>query len=310
MRNAIARTFVDRRIGSVYGALACGADIIFAEAALAASAALHVVLPLPVDLFFEGSVRIGNPPDAPTRWDDRFRTCLKAAASLTLLVEHAPDRPVRDFIYFYAFRLAAGLALIDSDRAKTDCIMLTLADGRSVTNIAGAPKAVRDWQEAGRPLVALPIDLEHRNTVDRKERQDSFRPVVFSTLGGLPELERKIGAGISRKYELIGSVLVLHDMHAAAEVLGGAQEPAGIVADFGPVAGPDGNFDEAQIAQLPGANLRTGAGPGGALATLQFAAEARFLSLDMLKFEPVPDSSDSSHSAAVPMAYALSFRGS
>ena len=261
MRDAVARTIAERRIGSVYGALACGADIVFAEVALAAGAALNVVLPFPADAFFETSVRIGNPPDAPTRWDEQFRTCLAAAASLTLVVEHPPAGELRDFVYFYAFRLAAGLALIGADRARADCIMLTFADGRGVTNIAGAPKAASDWQQAGRALVALPIDLEPRSGISKKAGNDPFRPVVFPGPTGLPELVRRIGAaGTGGGYEAIGAALVLDDMHTAAgilDILGRQADQGGIVADFGPVAGPEGVVDEGRIAELPGARLQS-----------------------------------------------------
>ena len=314
MRDAVARTIADRRIGSVYGALACGADIVFAEVALAAGAALNVVLPFPADAFFETSVRIGDPPDAPTRWDERFRTCLAAAASLTLLVERSPAGELRDFLYFYAFRLAAGLALIGADRATADCIMLTFADGRGVTNIAGAPKAASDWAAAGRTLVALPIDLSLRSRIGRKAGNDPFRAVVFPGPAGLAELVRKIGTGgTGGNYQAIGRALVLDDMRATAEILdilARQQDQSGIVADFGPVVGPEGVVDETRIAELPGARLQRRLASAGPRATLQFAAEARFLNLDRLLFAAVPDSPDSGHPGAVPQAYDLSFAGS
>ncbi len=77
LRAAIDARLAARRIGSGYGALAAGADIVVAEALLAHGAALHIVLPTGIDAFVAQSV---SPYD--TDWMARFVACLGAAASV------------------------------------------------------------------------------------------------------------------------------------------------------------------------------------------------------------------------------------
>ena len=51
-----------------YGPLACGADILVAEAILARGGELHVVLPFAEEDFLRTSVHVGGP-----EWDARYR---------------------------------------------------------------------------------------------------------------------------------------------------------------------------------------------------------------------------------------------
>ncbi len=78
--DTVARVIAENRIGFGYGALAAGADIVIAEALLAAGAELHVILPVAVETFRAQSVI----PYAP-EWTDRFRACLDAATSVRAL---------------------------------------------------------------------------------------------------------------------------------------------------------------------------------------------------------------------------------
>src|SRR5215470_6857586 len=77
------------RISSAHAALACGADIVFAEQALAAGIPLHVVLPFGIARFEELSVAVGNGPGIETDWVERYRKCLDLAASVAELWTHA-----------------------------------------------------------------------------------------------------------------------------------------------------------------------------------------------------------------------------
>jgi hypothetical protein len=65
-------------IGFAHGA-SCGADLLFAEAALARGVELHVVLPFDEDDFLAQSVMPGG-----ETWVDRYRACMAQAASTTL----------------------------------------------------------------------------------------------------------------------------------------------------------------------------------------------------------------------------------
>ena len=82
---AAVRGFLEgRSFDGAYGALACGADIIVAEAVLERAVPLHVVLPFGIDDFEEVSVRSGGPG-----WTERYRSCLDRAASVFVAYDSA-----------------------------------------------------------------------------------------------------------------------------------------------------------------------------------------------------------------------------
>ena len=74
---AIAARLGQHGVGFGYGALACGSDILFAEALLAKGAELHVVLPFAREDFIRVSVAPGG-----ASWVDRFEVCLQRARSI------------------------------------------------------------------------------------------------------------------------------------------------------------------------------------------------------------------------------------
>ena len=63
-----------RNVGNVFGALACGADIVVAEAALALGIPFHAVLPFPIERYAELSVAIGD-VEAPSRGASASTPC-------------------------------------------------------------------------------------------------------------------------------------------------------------------------------------------------------------------------------------------
>ncbi len=88
-----------RSIGWVYGALASGADIIIAEALIAAGASLNVYLPVPPAEFLKSSVEIGGED-----WRERFIVCMRAASSIEW--NHRALTPCNA-----AYRLGADIAM-------------------------------------------------------------------------------------------------------------------------------------------------------------------------------------------------------
>src|SRR5436190_278422 len=81
---AVSDFLSNRSFDGAYGALACGADIIIAEAALEHGVPLHVVLPFGIDDFEEVSVRSGG-----AGWPERYRSCLERAASVFVAYDSA-----------------------------------------------------------------------------------------------------------------------------------------------------------------------------------------------------------------------------
>ena len=88
LKISISDALQQEDVGFGFGALAAGADILFAECLLEQGAELHVVLPCAKDLFLRKSV-VPFGED----WVERFEDCLSCARSLRILTQTAnwPD---------------------------------------------------------------------------------------------------------------------------------------------------------------------------------------------------------------------------
>jgi hypothetical protein len=136
--------------GFAYGALANGADILLAEAMLAAGAEVHVVLPYRREEFVRHSVA-----DAGAQWTGRFERCLSRAASVTYATEgsYLGD----DVLYRYGAELAMGLALLRARYLDSPVRQIALWDGRAARGDAGTALDVATWRQTGRPVEVLEL---------------------------------------------------------------------------------------------------------------------------------------------------------
>lgn len=295
IRDGVDLILGEERVGYAYGALACGADIVIAEAALASGAELHVVLPFPVEAFEASSVDMGNPPDAPHRWTERFRACLRQSASLTTLVDRPPEGKFLDPYYFHAFKLAAGLALIRAEALSARAVMVAVDDGRERGSIAGTAVAASDWAAAGLPLRAIPLALAHKKAAPPVEGADPFRPVVFLwpvnepvdlkpiiaaakrttglKLDALPRQSRDRRAGAAIPLDTLEDALTL--LRAIASGTVRLPETVRVIADFGPAADSRGQVSDGLVSRLAGASDMVGLPSGVPIATHVFAARAK-----------------------------------
>ena len=127
---AIAAILSEEDVGFGFGALAAGAEIVAAEALLAAGAALYIVLPSDSDSF---AARFVNPYGGG--WRARFDAALAAAE----MVEHV--RPLRTppdaRLAALAHEVALGAAMLNADRLMGEAIALRVGGG------AAAPAGVR-----------------------------------------------------------------------------------------------------------------------------------------------------------------------
>lgn len=135
----IARLIDQEQVGFFYGALAAGADLLFAEAALARGLELHVVLPFDEEDFIEQSVRPGGDP-----WLERYRHCRERATSLTFASEMAYfGDPAQ---YGYGSRMAMGLARLRAQHLLAEPIQLAIWDGVASDGPAGTGADVHAWR--------------------------------------------------------------------------------------------------------------------------------------------------------------------
>lgn len=305
LRPAVDAALAAEGVHYLYGALACGADIVIVETALAAGIEFHAVLPFPVETFIETSVAIGN-PGGGERWTERFWQCLRQSASLTTLVERAPEGRDLDAYYFHGFKLAAGLALLRADALSSRAIMIAAGGRQSSHGIAGTRTAAGDWEATGRSLVRIPLELAGKPGAAARAA-DPFRPIAFlwpvsepvdlaaivssaaeASGVALDPLER------TSRDRRTGAALVLDSIDSAMKVLPAlleaarrAEHPVRIIADFGPVADAKGATSEARISRLSAASDLTGLPGATVVATRTFAARTRAEPGDRVAFVPI-----------------------
>jgi hypothetical protein len=152
----IARVLERDAPGYAYGALAGGADILWAEALLAHGAELHVVLPFADGEFVEQSVT-----PCGLNWAERFAQCRDAATE----VRHATDDAFLgdDVLFRYGGELAMGLALLRASYLDAEVRQLAVWDGKPARAAAGTAIDVATWQSGGRAVTVVSPAQEAEN---------------------------------------------------------------------------------------------------------------------------------------------------
>lgn len=136
--------------GFAYGALAAGADIIAAEAALAAGAELHVVLPSDPQDFRKSSVEpLGN------NWSQRFDTLLEMADTLTICDKSEGTSAASVTL---ADLHAMGLAVERANQLQARAIALRIEP-------AARPALGDPWLHSGRPIRHVAVAASPGNEV-------------------------------------------------------------------------------------------------------------------------------------------------
>jgi Tetratricopeptide Repeats-Sensor/Adenylate and Guanylate cyclase catalytic domain len=145
----IADVLQSDKPGYAYGSLASGADILWAEALLAAGSEVHVVLPFARAEFVEASVAPSG-----SSWVERFGRCIDRASS----VRFATDDAYRgdEVLFRYGSELAMGLALLRARYLDADVRQLAVWDGGSASGAAGTAIDVGTWRRRGGELTVIP----------------------------------------------------------------------------------------------------------------------------------------------------------
>jgi len=157
---AIAAALDERPLSALIGPLACGADILFAEAALARGIDLTIVLPFAEDDFIAQSVQSGG-----EAWLPRYRQCRDRAA----MVHFASNaRYVSDDCQFIlGSHTAMGLAKLRARELETAAIQLAVVDpeiaARSGAEIAGTNADIALWQGRGDETLTIAAGDLDRN---------------------------------------------------------------------------------------------------------------------------------------------------
>ena len=135
-----------------FGPLACGADILIAEAVLARGGRVDVVLPFAEDDFIAESVLCGGED-----WLPRFLACRDAARALHFAT---PDAYVHDDNQFaYCTRFAMGLAALRARELGSEAVQLAVSSASarsfSETGLAGTAADIGIWGRLGKRTVTV-----------------------------------------------------------------------------------------------------------------------------------------------------------
>lgn len=208
-RVAEALDRVDARVG--FGPLACGADLLIAEALLARGGELNVVLPFAEDDFIAESVLCGGDD-----WLPRYRACRDAAASVHFATPGAYVGDDNQFAYNTQF--AMGLAALRADALGCAAVQVAVVSDKfkslSKTGLAGTMADIGLWRSLGRETVAVPAGPVPRNLVfpqhdwGKGGARREIRSIIFADYKGFSRLgERELPLFVSEVMGRIGAVL-------------------------------------------------------------------------------------------------------
>lgn len=194
-------------VGFGFGSLACGGDIMMAEALLARGAELHVVLPFSIDDFRKESVVRGG-----DGWLKRFDACLERAADITYATA---DQYLGDNVLFaHASRLAMGLALLRAANLDADVFQLAVWDS-SKGGAAGTGSDVAAWRSGGLtseiialPPSGIPAARDSAGRANARRRKRMLKAMLFGDAHGFSKLrDSQIPAFVEHYLGTVGRVL-------------------------------------------------------------------------------------------------------
>ncbi|MFS0737481.1 adenylate/guanylate cyclase domain-containing protein [Sphingomonas sp. 1P06PA] len=214
---AALRARIDAAIASAgasiaYGALACGADLLIAEALLAAGAELNIVLPFATTDFVLQSVDTGG-----ACWRARFDAVIGRAAS----VSHATSAgAVGDpGQYHHGTAYMFGLARLRARALETRVALIAVWDGSSGVGPAGTQQDIALAERLGIAVDVIPLGPLDRArgqaaTMDVPAIPRETRSIIFTDYSGFSKLAE---AALPRFWEevmgRIGRVLDGHAPH-------------------------------------------------------------------------------------------------
>ena len=177
VQNAIEDVLNKCQSAKVYGSLAAGADILFAESFVKQGAELHIVLPFDKERFIELSVI-----NSGKQWLEKFNQLLDKASSLTQIyhIDGLNNEANAGFNEELSFALcteiAIGLGLAQMTMDETNSIQasqLTLWDRQLTNGIAGTYPDMLRMQAAGFESKSInsqqPFDVQSFNFVVQNE---------------------------------------------------------------------------------------------------------------------------------------------
>ncbi|MEQ7874746.1 tetratricopeptide repeat-containing protein [Sphingomonas sp. ASV193] len=196
-----------------YGALACGGDIMVAEALLARGGEVHVVLPFAEEDFLRESVAVGGGD-----WVERYQAVKAAAETVTLATQM---RSVHDDEQFaYCSQLVMGLARLRAAVMYARIFQLAVWDGSPPRGPAGTAADCAEWARQGGETRIVPVPRERPPlaralAAPRQEASVNWqlRSILFADFAGFSTLDED---NLSRFLEVVMARLArVLDRHEA-----------------------------------------------------------------------------------------------
>jgi len=197
-------------VGFAYGALACGGDLLIAEAALERGVPLHVVLPFDEEDFLDQSVRPGGPG-----WEARFRAVIARAATVVQASEMEFFGDPRQ--YGYGSRMAMGMARLRASHLAGESVQIAIWDGEPSHGSAGTGADVAAWKDQGgrgRTIQVGDVDRGLVRPAPRMAVRDdrALAAILFTDFKGFSTLkESALPAFWGGVMRVVAEVLEAHD---------------------------------------------------------------------------------------------------
>lgn len=193
---------------AAFGALACGADIVVAEAMLAAGVSLHVVLPFATRDFVRESVVNGG-----ESWRARFHACMKQARSVSIVSD---SKYVGDPEQFsFGTDIAHGLALIRAQPNHAEAIQLAVLQRGAARQSAGTARDFEQWASLGHRTITIDpgaIDRNVRRKVLTTPSNRVRKSILFADFKGFSQLsEAQLPIFVKKILGVAADVLGKHD---------------------------------------------------------------------------------------------------
>jgi len=272
LRAEIDRVLGEENVGFGYGALAAGADILFAEVLLARGAELHVVLPFAEADFVTHSVL-----PCGEAWLPRFRACMAAATSVTAASEIRYFGDAEQF--GYQSRMAMGLARLRAEHLHSEALQVALWDGTPASGPAGTGADVAAWREAGERSRTIAPDGVDRRFVRPPIDFDSpyervLAAILFTDFVGFSKLsETALPAFWDGVMRVVADVLDAHESEVACrnswgDALYAVTQSAPAAAEIAlELQARLAEFDYARLGLDAGGGMRVGVHYGSAYRT-------------------------------------------
>jgi len=207
----VAAALAELGTNEAFGPLACGADILIAEAVLARGGRLDVVLPFAEDDFIAESVLCGG-----EGWLPRYRRCREAAHAVHFAtpLAYVDD----DNQFYYNTRFAMGLAALRARELGAEAVQLAVSSSAarsfSKTGLAGTAADIGIWEKLGKRTVIVEAGPVARNLrfPEKRAAEDpvrrEIRSILFADYKGFSRLgERELPLFMREVMGRIGATL-------------------------------------------------------------------------------------------------------